>query len=101
MTSTTSTIDNPDGLTLLTREWACAEPRARMLIVHGIGEHSGRYEHVGSFFAERGLSVSSFDLRGHGLSTGERVHVESFDEYLDDVEARAWDARGRSPRSFR
>ena len=37
-----------------------------MLIVHGMGEHSGRYEHVARFFVERGYEVSTFDLRGHG-----------------------------------
>lgn len=58
-----------------------------MLIVHGIGEHSGRYEHVGSFFAERGIDTLSYDQRGFGQSGGRRAFVKSFDQYLDDVEA--------------
>ncbi len=58
-----------------------------MLIVHGIGEHSGRYEHVGSFFADRGVDTLSYDLRGFGQSGGRRAFVKSFDQYLDDVEA--------------
>ena len=57
-----------------------------MLIVHGIGEHSGRYEHVGSFFAEHGIDTMSYDQRGFGQSGGRRAFVKSFDQYLDDVE---------------
>lgn len=86
MTSTTSQLMADDGLGLLVRHWECTEPRARMLIVHGVGEHSGRWEHVGDFFAQRGIDTTAFDLRGHGASGGERVDVESFEEYLDDVE---------------
>lgn len=61
-------------------------PRADLVIVHGYAEHSGRYEHVGAYFAERGVAVHAFDLRGHGCSGGERVLVRSFDEHLDDLE---------------
>jgi alpha-beta hydrolase superfamily lysophospholipase len=57
-----------------------------MLLIHGLGEHSGRWEHVGGFFADRGIDVTSFDLRGHGRSEGDRVHLESFEQYLDDAE---------------
>lgn len=57
-----------------------------MLIVHGIGEHSGRYEHVGSFFAESGIDTMSYDQRGFGQSGGRRAFVKSFSQYLDDVE---------------
>lgn len=59
-----------------------------MLIVHGIGEHSGRYEHVGEFFTEAGFAVHAFDLPGFGRSGGRRAHVESFDLFLDVVEER-------------
>lgn len=57
-----------------------------MLMVHGIGEHSGRYEHVGAAFAEAGIDVLAHDQRGFGESDGPRGHVESFDDYLDDIE---------------
>lgn len=86
MTSTTATIETADGLTLLTREWACDSPQGRVLIVHGLGEHCGRYEHVGDFLVGRGFAVSAFDLRGHGASGGRRIHLDNFEEYLDDVE---------------
>jgi alpha-beta hydrolase superfamily lysophospholipase len=86
MSSTTGQLMADDGLGLLLRRWECPSPRARMLIIHGVGEHSGRWEHVGDFFVERGFDATAFDLRGHGASGGDRIDLESFDEYLDDVE---------------
>lgn len=86
MTSTTTETTARDGLTLLTRHWACADRRARILLVHGLGEHSGRYEHVGDFFGGHGFEMAAFDLRGHGASGGSRVDLETFDEYLEDLE---------------
>lgn len=86
MTSATSTIDTADGLSLLTRRWERDDPRGYLLLVHGLGEHSGRYEHVGDFFVQRGFAAFSFDLRGHGASQGRRIHVDSFEQYLDDLE---------------
>jgi acylglycerol lipase len=75
-----------DGTTLAVRHWAVDGARVSVLIVHGLGEHSGRYHHVGRFFNERGLDVTAFDLRGHGLSAGRRAYVRRWSDYLDDVE---------------
>lgn len=57
-----------------------------MVLVHGIAEHSGRYDHVGRFFAERGIDVLGYDQRGHGETHGTRGYVGSFSQLLDDVE---------------
>jgi len=57
-----------------------------MLFLHGFGEHSGRYESVARWFAERGRRVHAYDQLGHGLSSGRRGHVTRFDDYLDDLE---------------
>lgn len=81
-----------DGLTQLQRRWmppadgSAGPVKASLLIVHGIGEHSGRYHHVGRYLAERGYDVLAFDNRGHGQSGGPRGHVEHFGQLLDDVE---------------
>ena len=56
-----------------------------MLLVHGIGEHSGRYEHVGQAFAAAGIDTLSYDARGFGQSEGRRAYVDHFDEYVLDV----------------
>ena len=68
------------------REFTAAKPKARVLLLHGVCEHSGRYEHVGSTLADAGYSVLAFDHYGHGRSGGVRGHVPSFDTFLDDVE---------------
>ncbi len=60
--------------------------RGGFLLVHGLGEHSGRYRHVGEFLAARGLSVLAYDHRGHGRSQGRRGWVERFADFLDDLE---------------
>jgi lysophospholipase len=85
MTSTVERITTASGHERLQRRWTAAHPRAALLLVHGIAEHSGRYEHVGDAFAADGIDTLSFDLRGHGESGGKRGHVDSFDDFLDDV----------------
>ena len=75
-----------DGHVQLRRHWPAAQPRAVVLLIHGISEHSGRYEHVGQFLAERGFDVVAIDLRGFGQSGGRRAFVDTFDDYFDDVE---------------
>lgn len=70
---------------LARRGWLPERPRAAVLIVHGYGEHSGRYEHVGRWLAERGLAAHAYDHLGHGRSSGVRCHVRRFDDYLDDL----------------
>ncbi|HUU61089.1 MAG TPA: lysophospholipase [Acidimicrobiia bacterium] len=85
--STTEYLTAADGARLLLRSWpAPAERRVSMLIIHGLGEHSGRYEHVGAHFAAAGIAVSALDLRGFGRSDGKRAFVHSFAEYLADLE---------------
>ena len=85
----THQVSAADGTPLFLREWpAAGRPWATVLIVHGIGEHSGRYERTGRLMAEAGLDVHAFDLRGHGLSGGRRVYVRRWDDYLDDLETR-------------
>jgi alpha-beta hydrolase superfamily lysophospholipase len=75
-----------DDLVQLRRRWRAVPARAAMLLVHGIGEHSGRYEHVGAYFAANGIDVLAFDQRGFGRSGGRPAHVDRFEQFLDDVE---------------
>ena len=82
-----------DGTKIAVRRWKVDDPKAALLIVHGLGEHSGRYEHVAAFFNERRMDVTAFDLRGHGLSGGRRGHVDRWTDYLDDLEDRLTEVR--------
>lgn len=75
-----------DGLTQLRRRWeADTAARGAVLIVHGMSEHSGRYDHVARRLNADAFHVVAFDHRGHGRSSGPRTHVERFGEYVDDV----------------
>jgi len=99
--STTSLATAADGTRILVRHWAPrGEAWASMLIVHGVGEHSGRYDRTGGLFAAAGVDVTAADLRGHGGSGGRRGDVERWTDFLDDVGsvlARVrTDAAGRS-----
>ena len=87
--SVTSPIISADGTSLLVRRWPAASDRwAQMLLVHGLAEHSGRYERTGGLLAEAGIDVTAFDLRGHGGSGGRRGDVERWTDYLDDIAVR-------------
>lgn len=77
----------PDGLTLFRRAWLPDAISRVLLVVHGFGEHSGRYEDLGVWFAGRGCAVHAFDHRGHGRSGGVRTHVDRFACLLDDLAA--------------
>ncbi|MEA2520301.1 MAG: hypothetical protein QOF49_2381, partial [Chloroflexota bacterium] len=83
-TSTTGHLAARDGTDLLTRAWAAVgEPWATVVLVHGIAEHSGRYEHVGAQLAAAGLDVRAYDQRGFGGSAGRRAWVDSWSRQLD------------------
>jgi alpha-beta hydrolase superfamily lysophospholipase len=76
-----------DGLKLYCQSWITdAQEKGLVILLHGLGEHSGRYAHLGRFLAERGYSVNSFDLRGHGKSEGKRGDTPSCEAYLKDID---------------
>ena len=84
--STTVETTSRSGVAQFRRTWESPNPHAQVLLLHGIAEHSGRYEHVGSTLAAAGYSTRAIDHHGHGRSGGHRGHVPSFDTFLDDVE---------------
>jgi alpha-beta hydrolase superfamily lysophospholipase len=75
-----------DDLTIFYRHRPAGNEVARMVIAHGLGEHSGRYAHVIDIIASLGISVWAIDHRGHGQSEGKRGHIVSIDQYLDDLQ---------------
>ncbi len=62
-----------------------SDPRAVVVLVHGVGEHSGRYMNIVGPLVEGGYAVFSYDQRGHGASEGRRVHIDRWSEYRDDL----------------
>jgi alpha-beta hydrolase superfamily lysophospholipase len=75
-----------DGTEIFTREWPAHDgARGSVLLVHGLGEHSGRYEHVAERLTGIGLTVHAYDQRGHGRSDGPRGSIPADDALLDDL----------------
>lgn len=75
-----------DGLELYHQAWLPdGEIKAVFAIVHGYGEHSGRYLNPVNYFAPRGYALHAYDLRGHGKSAGQRGHINRFQDYLADT----------------
>src|SRR5512140_1079990 len=74
-----------DGLTLHLRRWLCTRPRGTVLLVHGLGEHGGRYGREASALNDWGWNVIAHDHRGHGLSGGARGRICRDDALLSDL----------------
>lgn len=76
-----------DGLDLFGQSWLpkAEEPRAVVCLVHGLGEHSSRYEPLGHYLAERRIALFTYDARGHGRSPGPRGDTPSYDALLNDI----------------
>jgi acylglycerol lipase len=84
----TGTVKTRVGGQLFFRQWAPdGRTKGTIVIAHGLGEHSGRYLHVGDFFARAGFAAIAFDLRGHGSSDGRPSFIERYQDYLDDLES--------------
>lgn len=80
------TFTGKRGVKLFCQSWRpLTEPRAAVVIVHGLKDYSDRYAGFAASLAKHGYAVHAFDLRGHGASEGDRVWVESFSDYLDDL----------------
>lgn len=80
-------IAPPAGPRLFEQSWLPdGEPKAAVAVVHGLGEHSGRYAPLADELTGHGYAVHALDLRGHGRSEGERAYVTSFGAYLDDLQ---------------
>ena len=74
------------NLNLYYQYWLLSgDPKAILLIVNGLAEHSGRYANLANYFVAKGYAVYSYDHRGHGKSEGLRCYVERFSDYLDDL----------------
>jgi lysophospholipase len=94
----TGTFAAPDGLQLIWQSWTPdREPVAVLAVVHGYGEHGGRYGFLVDAVTARGLAVCTYDLRGHGRSPGRRGHVDRFADYLADTRAFLAHLRRRWP----
>jgi len=94
----TTTFEGVRGLTLFEQSWhPDGRPRGVVALVHGLKDHSDRYAGFAVRLAQRGYAVYALDLRGHGHSAGERVYIDSFDDYLGDLDVFLNRVRWREP----
>ena len=82
----TGNFTGHDGLELFYRHFPAPDERARLVIAHGLGEHSGRYGSVVSRLIPNGISIWAPDHRGHGNSGGKRGHILKFEQYDLDLQ---------------
>jgi len=86
MAAQENSYKSSDGVSIFTQTWQPqSKPRAIVCIIHGLGEHSSRYEHVAHYYQKHNYLVTAMDLRGHGRSGGQRGHSPSFEIVLTDL----------------
>lgn len=80
-------INSADHLRLYWQRFTPPAPRATVAVLHGGGDHCGRYAGITAALVRAGFQVALLDFRGHGQSDGRRWHVDAFADYLADFDA--------------
>ncbi|MDM0107522.1 alpha/beta hydrolase [Variovorax sp. J22R24] len=95
------TLPAPGGETLALQDWPLEAARARavVVLVHGLGEHAGRYPHVAERLNAWGFAVRAADHHGHGASSGARGGLPTVNRLVDDLALVVDDARAAYPGS--
>lgn len=76
---------NGEDLRLFAAEWPVQNPKAVIALVHGQGEHIGRYAHLAEWYNRHGIAVVGLDHQGYGRSEGKRGHAKNLQVLLDDI----------------
>ena len=96
--ATEETFDGTGGLRIFLRSWRPEEePRALVVICHGVNSHGGQYLWAAEQLVKGGYAVYALDLRGRGKSEGERFYVENVADYVSDVAGVMKIAKSRDP----
>jgi alpha-beta hydrolase superfamily lysophospholipase len=80
-------LNSADHLRLYWQRYTPERPIATAVVLHGGGDHCGRYPGLTAALVAAGFQVALLDFRGHGQSDGRRWHVDAFSDYLHDVDA--------------
>ncbi len=80
-------LNSADHLRLFWQRYTPPRAKATVLVLHGAGDHGGRYPALTSALVRAGFQVALLDFRGHGQSDGRRWYVDAFGDYLHDVDA--------------
>ena len=88
---------NAAGFTIATHYWLPKNAKGTLVVVHGYYDHVGIFKHIIRFALEHNLAVLAFDLPGHGLSSGGRAEIDSFNQYADVLNEVLQQSRGLMP----
>lgn len=97
MSHSSAVVGGVNDLKIFRQEWLPETPKAVVVLVHGLGEHSSRYTHVAEAFNAAGIAILSMDLPGHGQTSGIRGHIANIDIVLDMLSVRLDEAKKRFP----
>lgn len=86
-----------DGIKIYGIDWPCEKPLAIVGVIHGLGEHVHRYEHLVEYFHQHNIAAIGYDRRGHGRSGGKKGHTVSYKAFLDEIGQLAVEAEERYP----
>ena len=86
LNDTSYTIPASDGINLFIRNYSLQNSNKVILIIHGLGEHSGRYLKLIQDFNDKNISVFTIDIRGHGKSEGKRGHSPFYKQLMSDIQ---------------
>ena len=84
-THNTGTFIGKGGTEIFFQNWCVDKPRGVLVIAHGVGEHSGRYNNIINELKGNSISIYALDHRGHGRSGGKRGHIDSLMDYVYDL----------------
>ncbi len=82
---TEGSFKNKDAQNIVYRAFIPEKPKAAIVLVHGLGEHSAKYNYFGDDVYKKGMAFFAYDQRGHGRSGGFRCHVDRFDDFVEDL----------------
>ncbi|PKM95067.1 MAG: hypothetical protein CVU84_07020 [Firmicutes bacterium HGW-Firmicutes-1] len=85
--NTTDYMNSKDGTKLYYEKSIVDNPKATIIIIHGVCEHQGRYNYVVDKLNDKNYNVYRFDYRGHGKSDGKKAHIDDFNDVIDDTDA--------------
>jgi alpha-beta hydrolase superfamily lysophospholipase len=85
--ATAGSVHSHDGTKLAYRAWPQPGASLSFAVVHGLGDHGGRYAHFADGMSKHGMGTYALDLRGHGNSPGQRGHLDSWSQWTEDVAA--------------
>lgn len=100
MTHQQGTLNSRSGCRIYTQNWQpTGKPKAVLILVHGLAEHSNRYVDIANYFTEQGFAVYALDHEGHGHSQGLRGYINRFEDFLNTLDQYCDEVAAQHPGS--